>query len=55
MWVNTGITAVALRFGACHYGLSAGPRALALSHPVGDASWGIGAAILLLPPVGVAA
>ena len=55
MWVNTGITAVALRFGVCNAGLGAGPRALALSHPAGDADWHIGAAILLLPPVGVAA
>ena len=55
MWVNTGITAVALRFGNCYYGLTAGPRALHLTDPAGDATWGIGAAILLLPPVGVAA
>ena len=55
MWVNTGITAVALRFGRCSNGLHAGPRALTLSDPVGNANWGLGAAILLLPPVGVAA
>lgn len=55
MWVNTGITAVALRFGACNDGLPAGPRALDLLDPAGDALWNIGAAILLLPPVGVAA
>jgi len=55
MWVNTGITAVALRFGRCTTGLSAGPRALTLNDPAGNANWGIGAAILLLPPVGVAA
>lgn len=55
MWVNTGITAVALRFGACGSGLPAGPRALTLNHPAGDAHWRFGAAILLLPPVGVAA
>lgn len=55
MWVNTGITAVALRFGNCHYGLIAGPRALALDNPAGNANWHFGAAILLLPPVGVAA
>lgn len=55
MWVNTGITAVALRFGGCDYGLNAGPRALALDSTAGDANWYIGAAILLLPPVGVAA
>ena len=55
MWVNTGITAVALRFGACNDGLRAGPRALSLNDTAGDASWYFGAAILLLPPVGVAA
>ena len=55
MWVNTGITAVALRFGNCADGLAAGPRALALSSTAGNASWSVGAAILLLPPVGVAA
>ena len=55
MWVNTGITAVALRFGNCNNGLSAGPRALSLNCTAGDANWAIGAAILLLPPVGVAA
>ncbi len=55
MWVNTGITAVALRFGGCDSGLVAGPRALSLYGPAGYASWAFGAAILLLPPVGVAA
>ena len=55
MWVNTGITAVALRFGGCDDGLAAGPRALGLSSTAGYAAWHLGAAILLLPPVGVAA
>ncbi len=55
MWVNTGITAVALRFGGCGDGLTAGPRALHLYYTAGDAYWSLGAAILLLPPVGVAA
>lgn len=55
MWVNTGITAVARRFGSCVNGLSAGPRALILDLTAGRAYWTIGAAILLLPPVGVAA
>ena len=55
MWVNTGITAVALRFGTCGNGLHAGPRALILYDTAGNAGWNIGAAILLLPPVGVAA
>ena len=55
MWVNTGITAVALRFGSCYSGLLAGPRALSLYYTAGAAAWHFGAAILLLPPVGVAA
>lgn len=55
MWVNTGITAVALRFGYCGDGLIAGPRALNLYYTAGTASWNVGAAMLLLPPVGVAA
>ena len=55
MWVNTGITAVALRFGYCVDGLIAGPRALGLNATAGYAYWYLGAAILLLPPVGVAA
>ena len=55
MWVNTGITAVALRFGYCTIGLGAGPRALGLRNTAGNANWDFGAAILLLPPVGVAA
>ena len=55
MWVNTGITAGALRFGSCNDGLAAGPRALDLSITAGNAYWAFGAAILLLPPVGVAA
>lgn len=55
MWVNTGITAVALRFGHCNDGLTAGPRALVLNNTAGNAAWLLGAAILLLPPVGVAA
>ena len=55
MWVNTGITAGALRFGSCNDGLAAGPRALDLSITAGSAYWACGAAILRLPPVGVAA
>lgn len=54
-WVNVGIVAVALRFGACGDGLFCGPRALALAYAASVASWHFGAAILLLPPVGVAA
>ena len=53
--VNKGITAVARRFGHCHDGLSGGPRALALNAAATSADWGFGAAVLLLPPVGIAA
>lgn len=52
---QSGITAVALRFGDCYDGRAAGPRARAWSYVAGHANWGIGAAILLQPPVGVAA
>lgn len=49
------ITAVALRFGRCDYGRSDGPRARHWGSTAASATWRIGAAILLLPPVGVAA
>ena len=52
---QSGITAVALRFGDCNDGRFAGPRARAWAHVAGHAGWNIGAAILLQPPVGVAA
>lgn len=52
---QTTMTAVALRFGACDNGRYGGPRARYWSHTAAGASWHIGAAILLLPPVGVAA
>lgn len=55
MWVNIEIVAVALRFGTCDGELAAGPRALTLRSVASNASWLLGAAILLLPPVGVAA
>jgi hypothetical protein len=48
------ITAVALRFGRCVNGLSAGPRARNWSSTATHTDWNIGAADLLLPPVGVA-
>lgn len=54
-WVNVGITAVALRFGSCYYGSLCGSRALHLDNTAALAYWSIGCAILLLPPVGVAA
>ncbi len=53
--VNRGITAVALRFGHCAFGLNAGVRALNLGYTATGAAWDLGSAILLLPPVGVAA
>lgn len=49
------MTAVALRFGSCDYGLRCGPRARSWHYTAGGAYWRIGAADLLLPPVGVAA
>jgi hypothetical protein len=54
LWQNVEITAVARRFGDCHYGTIDGPRALYLGDTAGYANWYIGAAVLLLPPVGVA-
>ena len=53
--VNAGITAVALRFGICDYGLFDGVRALRLYATATNANWDLGSAVLLLPPVGVAA
>ena len=53
--VDKGIVAVALRFGSCTYGTAAGPRALTLGSTATSAGWTIGVAILLLPPVGIAA
>lgn len=49
------ITAVALRFGDCSDGRNDGPRARFWHDTAAGATWSIGAAILLLPPVGVAA
>ena len=49
------MTAVALRFGFCSDGLFDGPRARGWSSTAAAANWRIGAADLLLPPVGVAA
>lgn len=47
-------TGVCLRFGACNHGLACGLRARCWYGTATAASWGIGAADLLLPPVGVA-
>lgn len=49
------ITAVALRFGYCINGTIVGLRCLSVNYAASYAAWGFGAAILLLPPVGVAA
>jgi hypothetical protein len=53
--VNAAITAVALRFGGCDNGALDGARALNLNNGAGLTNWYIGAAVLLLPPAGVAA
>ena len=53
--VDKGIVAVALRFGHCGRGTIAGPRALSLDCTATIADWDLGDAVLLLPPVGVAA
>lgn len=55
LWQNCDITAVALRFGGCHAGTTDGLRYLDLNCPAAYATWSIGASILLLPPVSVAA
>ena len=55
LWQNVEITAVALRFGYCNSGTSAGVRSLTVYGSATHAYWNIGAAVLLLPPVGVAA
>lgn len=54
-WVNVGITVVALRFGPCCDGSLCGSRALNLDFTAAHANWHFGCAVLLLPPVGVAA
>lgn len=55
LWQNCEIVAVALRFGNCSAGTSDGGRYLYLNYTAGAASWNVGSALLLLPPVGVAA
>lgn len=47
-------TGVCLRFGYCHYGLACGLRARRWYYTATTARWYVGAADLLLPPVGVA-
>lgn len=55
LWQNVEITAVARRFGSCADGTADGLRYVTVSNTAGAATWDVGAAILLLPPVGVAA
>lgn len=47
-------TGVCLRFGGCNYGLRCGLRARSWHSAAATAPWDVGAADLLLPPVGVA-
>ena len=55
LWQNVEIVAVALRFGDCGSGTIDGLRYLDVNSTAGHANWAVGAAVLLLPPVGVAA
>lgn len=55
LWQNVEITAVARRFGYCAHGTTVGLRCLDVNGTATYAFWYYGAAILLLPPVGVAA
>lgn len=55
LWQNVEIVAVARRFGSCADGTTDGLRFLYVRSTAGSAAWDIGAAVLLLPPVGVAA
>ena len=55
LWQNCDITAVARRFGGCNAGTIDGLRSLPVDSTATFAHWYLGAAILLLPPVGVAA
>ena len=55
LWQNVEIVAVALWFGGCNDGTTDGLRSLHVDYTAGTAYWDLGAAVLLLPPVGVAA
>lgn len=48
-------TGVSLRFGHCYHGLHCGGRYLRFHDAAPNAYWSFGSALLLLPPVGVAA
>lgn len=52
---QASITAVARRFGACGYDANDGGRYMILNNAATSTDWYIGSALLLLPPVGVAA
>ncbi len=54
LYVNNGITAVAIRFGACADDLIDGFGALVLDAAAAHAAWSLGASVLLLPPAGAA-
>ena len=49
------ITAVCLRVATCYNSSNGGPRARNWSYTAGSANWNVGAAPVLLPPVGVTA
>ena len=49
------ITAVCLRFAYCNFGAAGGPRARFWANSAGSTGWNVGAAPVLLPPVGVTA
>lgn len=55
LYTNAAIVAVCLRFGFCNDGLAAGPRARYWTHTASRSNWYLGFAVLLDPPVGVAA
>ena len=55
LWQNVEIVAVARRFGRCGDGTCDGLRYWGVGNAAGSAYWSFGAAVLLLPPVGVAA
>lgn len=52
-WQNCTITAVSVAFGLCDAGRRCSLRARSVDNPATNATWGIGAADLLAPPVGV--
>lgn len=55
LYVNASGVRVGLRFGHCSNGRLGGLRCLYLNIAAADANWSLGASVLLMPPVGVAA